>query len=143
MATMAEMGYRLITLLPPTTIGAAVALTTTAPIASLVGMNKLLLQSTFVHGAGGTTVNVWVQTSIDKGVSWFDIAQFRWTTADGKLIHTVTGSGAANYVPTDGTLDPNTVKDGVLGDRLRCKYVTSGVYTGVTTIAVYAITRGA
>lgn len=143
MPNLAESGYRAFPLLEPLTIGAAVASTTTEPVTGLVAMEKLLVQATFVYGAGGTNVTAYVQTSLDAGVTWIDVMAFQFTTASAQRIHTVVGFGTANYTPTDGTLTVNTVKDGVLGDRLRLKYTSTGTYTGVTTLAVHAMTRGA
>lgn len=49
---------------------------------------------------------------------------------------------AANQSNSDGALDPNSIIDGVLGDRLRVKYSTLGVFAGGTSIKIDAICRG-
>jgi hypothetical protein len=43
---------------------------------------------------------------------------------------------------TDGTSADNATVNGVLGDRVRVKYITTGTYSGATSIAVYAVAKG-
>ncbi len=45
----------------------------------------------------------------------------------------------SEYTPTDGTLGANTAIDGILGHLFRCKYSSSGVYGGTTSLAVEAV----
>lgn len=136
-------GGRII-LLAALTIGAAVAATATTPIAQLGGMWYLVAQAKFLYGAGGTTVNAYVQTSIDGGASWIDIMQFAFTTAAATKISAVKAgiALAAVTVPGDGALTANTIVDGLLGDRLRLKYVSTGTYTGASSLEVTAVVKG-
>jgi hypothetical protein len=133
-----------LTLLAPTTIGTAAAGVLSTPISDLAAMESLTAQATFLYGAGGTKVTVWLQTSLDQGASWIDVICWTFTTAAAKKIssvrhHTVV---AASYLPTDGTLSDDTIKDGVLGDRLRVRYTSTGTYTGATSLAIFAVTKG-
>jgi len=48
-------------------------------------------------------------------------------------------SGDIRVHPTDGTLGANTAIDGILGHLFRCKYSSSGVYGGTTSLAVDAV----
>ena len=41
---------------------------------------NMLAQANFAYGSGGTSVDAWLQTSIDGGSSWIDVANFH---ADG------------------------------------------------------------
>jgi hypothetical protein len=42
----------------------------------------------------------------------------------------------AAHIATDGTLAANTAVDGILGSMFRVKSVSTGTYTGGTTLAV-------
>lgn len=138
-------GAQSLILLPATTIGAAVtAVTTPVTALGLTGMTYLALQAAFLYGAGGTTVKAYVQTSLDGGVTWVDVACFAFALAAATRLHGVhiyTAPGV-NVTPTDGALADNTVLNGYLGDRLRVKYVTTGTYTGATSLAITAVTKG-
>lgn len=135
---------RQMTLLPTTTIGAPVAAGLSPVILGLSQMNNLAIQATFVYGAGGTTVKAFVQTSLDKGATWIDIACFAFLLASAKKVSVIKNvvAFAAVYVPLDGALADDTIKDGLLGDRLRVKYITTGTYTGLTTLTLNAVSTG-
>lgn len=125
------------------TIGAAVAATATTPVTKLGGAWYLVVQAKFLYGAGGTTVDAYVQTSIDGGVTWADIMQFNFTTAAATKISAIALSTAlaAVVAPTDGTLASNLIVSGLFGDRIRLKYVTVGTYTGATSLKVDGIIK--
>ena len=132
-------------LLAPLTIGAAVSATATTPITDLGGMKHLTVEAKFLYGAGGTTVDAYIQTSLDGGVSWIDIMQFAFTTAAANKVSSVTSCiapAAQAFSPSDGALTSNTIIQGVLGDRIRLKYVTVGTYSGATSLAVYMVAKG-
>ncbi len=132
------------TLLGTTTIAGAVTAVTTTPQVDLWNAAVVTAQATFLYGSGGTTVQAWLQTSFDQGTSWVDIACWAFATTAATSIHSVRSftAVAANYTPTDGTLTDNTIKDGLLGDRLRVKYTTVGTYAGATSLAIWAMVRG-
>jgi hypothetical protein len=102
--------------------------------------NALSLQAVFTYGSGGTTAKAWVQTSLDGGLTWIDIANFAFTTSSLRAVNSVRASTAvaANYTATDGTLSDNTIKDGILGDRIRIKWTTTGTYAA-TTLKITAV----
>lgn len=130
--------------LAPLTVAAAVSATTTTPVTGLGGMNYLVVTGVFLYGAGGTDAIARVQTSVDGGLSWIDIVSLGFLTAASTKVSAVTtriAPAAQAAVYTDGTLAVNTVIQGVLGDRLRLKYVTTGTYSGATSLAVYAIAK--
>jgi hypothetical protein len=123
-------------------IGAADTQTGT-PVANLDGMTAVTIQARLAYGSGGTAVKAYVQTSIDQGATWFDIACLAFTTAGAvKLVNlsglTPKGTPAA---PTDGALTDDTVVDGLLGDRLRVKLVSTGTYAGGTLASLRAAVR--
>jgi hypothetical protein len=133
-----------IKLLSVLTIAAAVAATATTPVLLLSGIKYLVVQANFLYGAGGTSVDAYVQTSVDGGTTWIDIMEFAFTTAAARKISAVVISTAvaASVTPSDGALTASTILSGVLGDRLRVKYVTVGTYSGATSLAVDAIAKG-
>jgi hypothetical protein len=125
------------------TIAAAETVTTT-PIESLTGAKYLVAQAKFVYAAGGTTCKAFVQTSLDQGVTWIDIMCFAFTTATASKVSAVSSDIAltAGTTPGDGTLADNTIVNGLLGDRFRVKYISTGTYTGATTLEVDYVAKG-
>lgn len=99
----------------------------------------LAIESIFTYGSGGTNGKAWVQTSLDGGTTWFDIACFAVTTATKPRIVNLSARTPVTtlYTPTDGTLGDDTVKDGILGNMLRVKVTTTGTYAGSTTWKIY------
>ena len=117
-------------------------------VADLGGMSGVALQADFDYGSGGTSVAAYVQTSLDQGQSWIDIASFHFTTADSKkVVNLDSGADSGSFVTTsDGELDggeagTDGAVDGILGDRLRVKIDTVGAYAGDTTLSVRASVR--
>jgi hypothetical protein len=100
--------------------------------------SNLDAEAQFTYGSGGTTVDAWLQTSIDGGVSWIDIAQFHFTTSSAKFVFNLNGQTpvTTEYTPTDGTLASNTAKDGLLGPTFQLKLASTGTYAGNTTLRV-------
>ena len=113
------------------------------PITGLDGMSAVSLEVRFVYGSGGTTADVFVQSSIDQGSNWFDVAHAAFTTANGIKLFNVSGlvSTTAAVVPADGTLAADTTQGGILGDRLRVKVISAGTYAGNTLVSVRAAVR--
>ncbi len=110
----------------------------------LHGMKSLVVEANFTYGSGGTTVKVWIQTSLDGESTWIDVINFAFTTASGRKISTVDiGAAATAIVPTDAALADNSIVDGILGDRLRAKVTTTGTYGGSTALTVNYTPKGA
>jgi len=123
-------------MLPATTITTAVANQVSATHL-LPGVRYLAVQGKFVYVSGGTNAKAWFQTSLDAGATWIDIAEFTFTTSTATRVYSLdTTAVTTQYTPTDGTLTANTSKGGILGDRFRVKYTTTGTYAGGTTLAV-------
>lgn len=99
------------------------------------------LQFNLIYGAGGTSIKAWIQTSLDGGENWIDIANFAATTANFMRVYTLYSMTpvTAIYTPTDGTLADNTAVDGIIGEMLRAKVTTTGTYSGGTTVEINAI----
>ena len=103
--------------------------------------SSIVLQGTFHYGSGGATVDCDVQTTID-GVNFFDVANFNFATTSARVLYNLSSltPRTSQYTPTDGALDPNTCIDGLIGHLWRCKYSTTGLYAGGTTLRVDAFT---
>ena len=103
-----------------------------------------IIQGTFTYGSGGTTADAWVQTSVDEGGTWIDVANFHFTTANARFLYNLSALTAitAEATPTDGSLAANTSKDGFLGPLWRVKYTTTGTYAGGTVLRVDVAPRG-
>ncbi len=108
----------------------------------LYGMKSLTVEANFVYGSGGTNLKAWIQTSLDGGSNWIDIANFAFTTTSGRKISTVDIDAVATaVVPTDGTLADDAIVDGILGDQLRVKLTTTGTYAGSTTLDINVVPK--
>jgi hypothetical protein len=91
---------------------------------------------------GGTTLNVYIQRSVDGGTTWDDLVSFAQMTnsavGDGAYIAEVNGVPVASLVDrvtTDGTLSANTLRSTPLGERLRVKYTWANV-AGTDTVTI-------
>jgi hypothetical protein len=105
---------------------------------------SLAIEADFVYGSGGTSVKAWVQTSLDGGESWIDIANFAFATTSAKKVANLSSLTPVStlYTPTDGSLADNTVKDGILGPMFRVKTTSVGTYAGGTTLDVHIVANG-
>lgn len=113
------------------------------PILNLSGMTAVSLQCRLAMGTGGTTCKVYVQTSLDQGTTWIDIACAAFTTTGAVKVFNLSGltPRTTPLVPSDGALADDTCVDGILGDRLRARLITSGTYSGAV-LSVRAAVRG-
>lgn len=132
-------------ILLPVTIGAAIASLQQGPVWEFEpgALKDLALQAQFDYGAGGTSVDAYVGTSFDGGVTWFDVANFHFLTAAAvKAFNLSSGTPQATILTPAaiGTITANTAQDGYLGDLLSVFYKSSGTYSGATSLAVYAST---
>ncbi len=122
------------------------AITTAQSIATRGKVHKLpdsctglLAQVIFVDGGGGTTIDVFIQTTFDDQTTWVDIMQFAFLVTAGTQIMSVRGDTAiiADIAPTDGGGPGDGIAiDGLIGSHVRARIVTTGTYTGTTTIDV-------
>ena len=132
-----------LSLLNVTVTTAVTASTTAALQIRSVGGDRSLpvtmaIQCKLTYGSGGTTAAVWVQTSLDGGATWVDVANCSFTTSTARFLYNLSGATPVTslYTPTDGTLTANTSHDGILGSVWRVKYTTTGTYGGSTTLTV-------
>lgn len=126
-------------ILPLTAIAAAIS---PAAVSSTVKLNgaprNLTVQANFVYGSGGTSVDAYLQTSLDGGSTWTDIANFHFATASARKIYNFSAQTpqTTQVTPSDGSMTANTSQDGVLGPMFRVKYQSSGTYASTTTLQV-------
>ena len=107
------------------------------------GTTALAALAKLVVAGGGTTVDVYIQTSLDRGVTWIDIMNLTFTTATASKVSAVNTAVAlaAAGTPGDGALADNSILNGLLGDRIRAKFVVAGTYTGVSHLTVTTVSN--
>jgi hypothetical protein len=122
-------------------VGITVATTYTSEILTrLEGMKRLSIQAILTYGSGGTVVKVYMQTTLDQGVTWFDVACLTFATATAKRgANVISNTSVATFTPAEVTLTDNTVLSGPLGDQIRYKAVSTGTYAGNTSLAVKVV----
>lgn len=132
-----------VTLLSATLAGAVtgdVSAGVTVPRSGRV--ESLTLQGVITVAGGGTTAKAWVQTSLDGGSTWIDIANFAFTTSTATRVYHLTAAAVTSIAtPSDGTLADNTAVNGILGDRFRVKLTTTGTYTGASSFVITALAK--
>jgi hypothetical protein len=109
-------------------------------IRNLAGMTGVTIEAKFVYGSGGTTCLVTIQTSLNQGTDWIDVARLDFATANARKTVNLSAAAAA-AVAAVAALSAEGKVDGVLGDRLRAKVTSTGVYAGNTSISVRAAVR--
>lgn len=113
------------------------ATTACTAVTGLTGMQSLTAWLKFTYGSGGTNTKAYLQTSLDGGNTWVDIACVLFATANESAILNFSAltPKLTAVVPTDGSLADDTAIDGVLGDRVRLKVVSTGTYAGSTVLS--------
>jgi hypothetical protein len=107
----------------------------------LSGALAVTLSARLAYGSGGTSCYAVVETSLDQGVTWVQIARFDFTTSGLQKVLTVSGLTPRIAAATAGSLAADTALDGTLGDRLRATVVSTGTYAGSTVISIRANVR--
>jgi len=107
----------------------------------LGGSTAITLSARLGYGSGGTSVYALIETSLDQGVSWVQIARFDFTTAGAQKVATVSGLTPRLAAASAGSLSADTALDGTIGDRLRATVVSTGTYAGSTVLSVRANVR--
>ncbi len=131
-------GIKLFDDIPITSVSAAVD---TAWIIGLDGMFEADLFLNFRYGSGGTKLQVWVQTSLDQGSTPIDLYCFSALLASKARAVRIKSDGVIN-TPSNGTLADDVLATGlVLGDRLRLRYLVTGIYAGSSLLSARAVVR--
>jgi len=120
---------------PATQVGAVVD--------GLDGVGAITVQVRMSYGSGGTLANVYIQTSLDQGATYVDLANVLLGTASEVAIINLSGMTpkTTQINPTDGALADDTCIDGILGDRFRAKVISAGTYAGQTQVSTRLVAR--
>ncbi len=94
-------------------ITAALSGAAQTPIIDLAGMQAVSLVARLAYGSGGATIRARVQTSLDGGDTWLDVASFNFTTASAVKSANVSGL-TAKAVAAFTALTTDGVNDGLL-----------------------------
>jgi hypothetical protein len=107
------------------------------------GSKGTLLEAEFFGGTGGTNVTAYVQSTTDDGATWFDVACFQFANTPGKKAFDLSNGTpvTTEATLTNGSLSANTCVDGIIGDRLRVLYGSTGTYSGSTQLTITATAR--
>lgn len=93
----------------------------------------------FDYGSGGTSLDLWLQTSFDGGTNWYDLIHpTQFTTADAVEIYSVSAAGDLTVAPTEGSkaLTAGTVQSGMIGDLVRVAGTVVGTYVASTMTVI-------
>ena len=110
---------------------------------NLAGLTGLSCSVRFAYGAGGTKTTVYIQSSLDGGNTWFDVANFAFTTSSALEAINLSGLNAVGtpQALTSLGLADNTTLNGPMGDRLQAVVVSTGTYSGSTLVSVRCAAR--
>jgi hypothetical protein len=110
-------------------------------VVDMGGALAVTLSARLAYGSGGTSCYALIETSLDQGVTWVQIARFDFTTSGIQKVLTVSGLTPRLAAASAGSLSADTALDGTLGDRLRATVVSTGTYAGSTVVSVRANVR--
>ena len=109
---------------------------TVAYIDRLEGMQAASIQANFTWGSGGTSLKVIIETSLDQGTTWIEVARMAFAAASEENIVNLSGLTPKTTPITPAALADDTCQDGVFGDRWRARILTVGTYAGNTSLAI-------
>ncbi|MBX3579915.1 MAG: hypothetical protein KF723_22155 [Rhizobiaceae bacterium] len=108
-----------------------------AHIDGLDGILSATIQANFNYGSsGGTSLKAIVETTLDDGQTWIEVARFAFTTASAEKIANLSALTPVTTVYTPAALSDDAVKDGILGPRWRARILTVGTYVGNASLAL-------
>ena len=114
-----------------------------SPVVVHGGVRALDLQARLdVVGSPGTSAKAWVQTSIDGGATWLDLACFAFSSVSAvKAARLPGGALKSPAAISEGTLADDSASDGPFGERFRVKVTSVGTFGAGTTLTLAAIPR--
>lgn len=113
------------------------------PITGLVGMQAFSASLELLYQSGGESVKAYIQTSLDQGNTWIDIACCTFQIAYKRVVLNFSGltPKTTETVPTDGSMTDDTAMDGILGDQVRLKVKSTGTYDAGTLLKARMVAR--
>jgi hypothetical protein len=101
------------------------------PIQNLEGMLAATVEAKLSWGSGGTTAKAYIQTTLDDGQTWIDIACIAFGAASETVLLNFSKltPKLTQLTPSDGSMADDTAIDGILGSALRAKITTTGTYS--------------
>ncbi|MER9471086.1 hypothetical protein [Mesorhizobium sp. M0520] len=112
-------------------IGAALAAQAQTAITDLEGMLGVTLIAQLLGGTAGTSIVALVQTSLDGGATWFDVARFDFANTAGVKYANLSGT-VSKAIIAYAALAAEGVNDGLVGDQFRAVITSVGTYTNTT-----------
>ena len=105
--------------------------------------NSMSVQSNFTYGSSGTSVDAWLQTSLDGATTWCDVAHFAYTTSSIRnFANLYTSTSLAITTAQDGSLGASSIIVGLCGPLWRVKYTTAGTYATSTNLRIDIFANG-
>lgn len=97
---------------------------------------SLTIEFNLTTPTSGTSIDAYVQMSFDSGKTWMDIANFHATNSAAKKVANLSALTAVTTLatPNDGALTANTTVDGFIGELIRVKYTSVGIYDGAPLV---------
>lgn len=105
-------------------------------LSGLGDISAACLQCNFTYGAGGTSLKVCIETTLDQGVTWIEVARFAFTTASAEKLMNLSALTPKIAAYTPAACSDDAAVDGILGDRWRAKIIVVGTYSGNTSVSV-------
>lgn len=106
------------------------------------GIKSMSAQVAWSYGSGGGSGTWYLQTSLDQGNTWIDIAAEAFTNSSGTTIWNFdTDAAVVATAPSNGALSSGSQVNGILGDRFRLLVVTTSTAFVNSTIAARICTR--
>lgn len=110
------------------------------PITDLDGISSATIVARFAYGSGGTSLIARIQTTLDGGQTWYDVARFDFAMAPVTRCATISGlqsQGVASLV----SLAAEGINDGLLGNMFRVVIDSTGSYAGNTLLDIRMAAR--
>lgn len=125
-------------------ITSAVANQASDAVGGLAGARSLAVQGKWTSTSAPTSVDAFLQCSLDSGANWIDVAQWMWSGVESgaRAYNLVVSAVTSGFTPASGGLADNTSFNGILGERVRVLYTTVGDLTTAGTLTVNVVTGG-
>lgn len=117
--------------------------TAQAYVGDFDGMLGATLSANFVYGAGGDTLKAAIETTLNQGASWVEVARFAFAQASAEKVVNLSALTPVTTVYAPAALSDDTVKDGIIGQRWRARIIkgAGAAYTGNTSLSLRMIAR--